>query len=1188
MGSDRRHFVCRLSYALISMSLLGTGLLAQTAGTGALTGTVTDPSGSSVPQVRVTTTNIDTGQVRNTETNASGGYSITLLPPGTYKVTFAASGFKTSDVSGVKINVSESPVLNKALEIGAQTEQVTVEANTETVQTASSTLGTVVGEKAVAGLPLSTRNYTQILSLSAGVNVGVNNASTAGNGSQDVSVNGMNSSHNNYQMDGVSITPIGGGGTGQGFYSGIGIPSPDAISEFKVQTSLYDAGYGRNPGANVNVVTKSGTNTWHGTGFEFFRNTDLNANDFFANRNGAGKLPLSQNQFGGVIGGPVKKDKLFIFGSFQRTGQKNGVDPTGHSNPTLVPIPLGDRSAPGFQTALGQAFCNDPTFGKKIGLGGVQVACDGSNINPVAMNVLRLKNPDGSYYIPSSPTGQYSSATFLSPTIYTENQYLVNMDYLLNARNTLAARYFYSDENQNQGFNCLLGGNCVPGAGGTNNFVNTAAVLKFTSILTNSLVNEARASFQRNLSLNGTKQQFTDSQVGITPVTPEINYLAPINISGVFSSGGAVEPDFNVSNQYQWSDQISWTHGKHSIRAGGEFEHIQWPWVFPGISKGQLLFLTFPDFLIGRSACDPGTFPATCNGGNPGSTTGTPVASIITTILAVRTPPSGIIHGYRINDANAFVQDDVKVSRRLTVNVGVRWEYDGYPSDIYGNLTNIWLSQLATVKVPGTSSATGSYAGFVVPSNYSGPTLPAGVLRSSNNGPTKNGAPWNNFAPRFGFAWQPMGSNRFVVRGGYGYFYDRVNGNSIIHAVEQSAPYSLTLDGQGPLNLAHPYPTQQLGWGDSRWVNFATGASSNLNYPFMSENFTTPLVQSYNLNIQYEFLPRWVLEVGYVGSHGIHLVDAGRQVNIAQLATAANPINGVTTNSVQNASLRVPFLGFAPNGLQQNGSDGDLKYNSLQATVRKQFSSGLLLQAAYTYARAFTNEQANGAFYSNLNSNNPADAKQQYGISPFYYPSRFVLSYSWDLPYKSQKGFAGRLLGGWNLSGVTTIQSGQPLTVTDGRGGTAYCGSSCSAAFSNVVTRAQMAAGATYANVPTAGGIEQRLGGPGVQGYLNASAFGLLPTGGIYGNGTGFGNSGLGIVAGPGQFNFDAALVKNTRVGGIREDATLQFRAEFFNIFNHPQFANPSSTDVSQPTFGWITTTSVNPRIIQLALKYSF
>src|ERR1700733_2645491 len=261
-------------------------LLAQSAGTGALTGTVTDATGAVVPQVTVTLKNAETNQIRTVTTSSDGSYKFTLLPPGTYDVRFSATGFKTAEVAGVIINVTETPEVNRALDVGAQTEQVTVEAAAETLQTASSALGTTVGTRSVTSLPLTTRNYTQILGMSAGANVSVNNASLLGKGSQDGSVNGANINQNNYQMDGVNIDNFAGAGLGadSGIYVGIGIPNPDALQEFKIQTSTYDASYGRNPGANVNVVTKSGTNSIHGSLFEFFRNTDLNSVDFFRNR----------------------------------------------------------------------------------------------------------------------------------------------------------------------------------------------------------------------------------------------------------------------------------------------------------------------------------------------------------------------------------------------------------------------------------------------------------------------------------------------------------------------------------------------------------------------------------------------------------------------------------------------------------------------------------------------------------------------------------------------------------------------------------------------------------------------------------------------------------------------------------------------------------------------------------------
>jgi hypothetical protein len=267
-----------------SLMVFAPALLAQTASTGALSGTVTDPSGAVITNVTVTLTSADTGAVRTTTTGSDGTFKFGLLAPGNYNVRFAAAGFKPEEVPGIVIAVTESPVLNRSLEVGAQTEQVVVEANVEAIQTSTSSLGTVVGNKTATDLPLTTRNYTNLIGLSAGANSSVNNASGFGKGGVDTSVNGMMSQDNNYMMDGVALTTQEGGSVIQGFYSGLAIPNPDTLQEFKIQTSLYDAGYGRNPGANVNVVTKSGTNAYHGSAYEFFRNTDLNATDFFRNR----------------------------------------------------------------------------------------------------------------------------------------------------------------------------------------------------------------------------------------------------------------------------------------------------------------------------------------------------------------------------------------------------------------------------------------------------------------------------------------------------------------------------------------------------------------------------------------------------------------------------------------------------------------------------------------------------------------------------------------------------------------------------------------------------------------------------------------------------------------------------------------------------------------------------------------
>ena len=687
-------------------------LMGQSAGTSALAGVVTDPSGASVPNVMVTLTSNATGQTRTATTGADGTYRFTLLPPGTYHVSFSASGFKTSEVGSVTLNVTETPELNKTLEVGQQAEQVTVEATAETLQTQSSTLGTVAGTAEVTGLPLSNRNYTQILSLSAGANAAVNDARSLGKGTQDMSVNGNSPGSNNFQMDGVAINSIAHPDTANdvNIYAGIGIPSPDAIQEFKVQTSTYDASYGRNPGANVNVLTKSGSNQFHGDAFEFFRNADLDANDFFYNRDSckayaSGSCPhqvLNMNQFGGTIGGPIKKDKIFFFGSYEGTREKNGVAAQGFTDAALAPIPGGPRStSPTSPFALQVAALNCGNFSF-----GPNLACNGSNINPVALNILNLKLPNGQYYYPSTGSNVLTNVGFSIPALYNADQTVINGDYIINSKNTLAMRYFYTRDPQTIPLSGFL-----PGEPQTDYYSNTNASIKLTTIVSNSFVNELRGSMQRNLArLTDTPiPGSTPTELGITPLVPGLQLTPGIDIAtGGYTMFDTFNPAFSPTTGIQISDQISWSHGRHTIRAGFEYEENQWNIVYQGFERGWLLFGTFNDFLVG----------------GPGNE--------LACIFCVAGPQQGVVHGYRLPDQNAFVQDDYKVSSKLTINLGVRWEYDGALSDKYGNLTNLWTSQLQTVPTPpiGPNMGPNNLVGWVVPNNYStasyGP-VPAGV-----------------------------------------------------------------------------------------------------------------------------------------------------------------------------------------------------------------------------------------------------------------------------------------------------------------------------------------------------------------------------------------------------------------------------------------------------------------------------
>lgn len=1221
----------------------------QTAATGALSGTVTDQSSAVVASVKVTVTG-QTGQSRSVMTGADGTYKFGLLAPGAYTVKFEASGFKAVEVPNTVVTVTETSVLDEKLEVGLQTQEVTVTTEVEAVQTSSSTLGTTIASREVTDIPLSTRNYTNLLSLSAGANASVNNATALGKGSQDIATNGSSTGQNNYQMDGVAINNFTGFGrtSETGFYGSFAVPPPDAIQEFKIQTSTYDASYGRNPGANVNVVTKSGTNQWHGAAFEFFRNTALNANDFFYKRSeGLSGLPnkqpvLNQNQFGGVIGGPIKKDKLFVFISYQETEQKNGLASYGFSSGIRLPA-LGAANsgfnAPGSRGAFANGFspstcpdgqvltCLNPAGVAFVNQLGSVYGISGANINPVAVAILQLQT-NGGYYVPGSgaatPTALSSPAlAFTSPAIYHEHQGIGNWDYVLNEKHTLSGRYLFSTEPTNAPFgNFGTTSGALPGAPVSVTYGAQEAVLKLTSLVTSNFVNELRGSFQRNSTDNSNAEPFTNNQVGITSVTPTFNQLDSITVSSLFNVGGnQLLYETLRTNQFQLADQISWTHGKHTIRAGFEGERIYNSYDSPGLSIGSITFNTFSDFLIGQAGC--GATPVLpCNASGASSIANN---SGITT----RVPSVGLLHEFRLNNYDAFVQDDFKVSSRLTVNLGLRWEFDGLVWDATGDATNYWPSLVARVAVPGTSAATGTLAGFVVPSNYSfTPTLtnpfpapPAsitGLTQNTHAIPSRTSPPKDNFAPRIGFAWQPLSTDRLVLRGGFGYFYDRIPGDTLEHGINQGEPYAITVGSFGPpslpqtTSLANPYGGQpQLGWAD-RWINFPNGAYSALNPGGIAEVMPTPLVYQWNLNTQYEFAPRWVLELGYVGTHGIHQAFQNYPVNLATIASPSNPVNGITTNSAGFAPLpgspqtRVPLLGFVPS-LQGTTDALNYKYNSLQATVRKQFSHGFSMQAAYTWSRAFA---------SSMIANPLATAPgilpvvNMYEPNPLYHPDRFTVSYAWDLPTGQHTGLADKVLGGWNLSGVTVVQNGQPLDFAYSQGGPAVGGTIFGTPVNAQVQLASpggcTSKGFCASSVPvgTSGDLYHRV----QTTYLNQAAFMgpplaqtkgiscLVP--GLVTCGTLNGNSYPGLILGPGQFNWDIALVKTTKVGGLSEDATLQFRTEFFNAFNHTQFSNPGnaaggnnpvSYNPSAPgAFGTITSASVNPRLVQFALKYVF
>jgi outer membrane receptor protein involved in Fe transport len=1378
-GNFNRSWKCVSICALAVLLLMFAGassLQAQSASTGALAGLVTDPSGGSIAGATVTATSLGTGQSRSTTTESDGSYKISLLPPGNYSVKFSASGFKTSEVLSITVDITETPVLNRSLEIGAQTQSVTVEAAAEIVQTQNATVGGLVEGKTVTDLPLSTRNYTQVIDLSPGVTANVATATAVGSGTQDINVNGSGSDQNTYMMDGVITTNYGSGGAAQsGSYAGIPIPNPDSIQEFKVQTSQYDAAYGQNPGANVNVVTKSGTNQLHGALWEFNRNNFFNANDFFYKRSEeseglANKPPtVKQNQFGGALGGPIIKDKLFFFGSYQGTRQLNGIGSngfaTGITDVGLLPlnepgVPFATARADGnagtihqdfkaanplcsyttYREYLGCAFAGETDFASGLGESGNFVNPNGSNISNTAINLLRQteKIPqaqggfNNGYYLPSlrydsagipfceepKPIQGCSTNTVISqPTIANEDQYLVNTDYVLNAKNSLSGKYFFSKDPQTQSFSCIVTG-CDPGAPEDGRYGSQSAVVRLTSIVTSNFVNDVFVSAQR-LFLNvtdGVTVQACDGD-GITPlgITPAVNngtscplsadaagnredslipIIGSLGIPGVGSQWGSWSAGGNffsathsLQQSYLTGDQISWNHGKHSIRAGANTQRIQWNWSQPNRERGWIVAGDMADILLSNSglASDEAS-------GTAGALV--PASWLIESTNRLLPNGSPNPHHWRISEYSTFVEDDIKLTRHLTFNAGLRWEYDGWPSDAHGVFTNFGAPQAALVDT-GTAllnNPVGTLAGYIVQKNYDrsfpgynclcGANGSTGITVNTNN-TLLQGAPLDNFSPRLGLAWQAR--DKLVVRAGYGMFFDRVYGNLVGDNILGNEPPYATGVGLAPTEtlqnpfvsqaflgfiprtlfagptetaIAPPIPGAEAGFGfsnvtDANGLN-ATGLINSGDDPRMR----TPKIQQYNLDVQYEFAHGWVLDVGYVGTHGIHLFDWNRDPNVAYLidcgpasATCNPPTdqvninlerpagtfpindNGndrVLENTSKNYLGRVAYLGVNPGNLQQVETDGNHLYNSLQAQLRHTFSHGLTMQASYTWSNLKTDINASEAgagiatpgnvLSGSAASNDPLNDRQQYGPAAFNRPNRFVLTYSYELPFKSD-GWKEKVVGGWGVSGVTTIQDGLPFTITDGLNGnqaTLLYGTSLPA--TGPVDRAELSTpvdcnaitGNCKSGVPLAtsgslvsrveSGLAGTLGGGLInQGaFMAAPEFGGTPTGAaaptgactgatpaFVGCGTGFGDSAVGIMRCCTQFNFDMAIIKNTKVGGLREDANLQFRAEFFNLFNHAQFNEPGNA-FGGAGFGEITSSSVPGRILQFGLKYVF
>ena len=743
----------------------------------------------------------------------------------------------------------------------------------------------------------------------------------------------------------------------------------------------------------------------------------------------------------------------------------------------------------------------------------------------------------------------------------------------------LAVRFFFSNSDQNVPFS----GATVPGFPALRSFDNRNLSIAHTHIFSPHAVNQFRAGFSRIASRSSAPSPLTAQAVGISRVgDPQVRSLPHIQVLGAFQLGNTVNnKNKTANNNFYFSDTLSLSRGRHNLRFGSEVFRNQFN-ESPDVTEGALTFLSFPDFLLGLPA---GPVSA---GGN-----GTPFSNVYLEVSSAKVLDIGL----RSTAAHLFAVDDWKISSALTINLGLRLEANGQSSEVHGQIANFYPEFY--VPPPPGGFTNPSTSGFVLPNNYSGPA-PEGYPRK--NSTLLNHPVQLHPEPRIGLAWQPFSSRDIVVRSGYGIYANRINFVGASAFLAFNPPFQFTENLIGNANAAssfqYPFPILPPA---SSFPNFVgamlpgppyTGNRTPQLLNIIDPNFKEATIQHYGLELQYQH-SNCLVSLAYVGARGTHLA-VSRSNNQPALASPTNPVNGLTTNSIANATDRVPFLGVAPLVFRVESS-GASDFNSLQATINKRLSHGLQFLAAYTFSKSIDTagdslgSTALGGFgapsVGELVFNNQDNPAAQRGASDFDRRHRFVVSYTWELPQPvSHSRFAfSTLARGWALSGVVTLQSGLPFSILDSAAGTLF-------GPPTLFTTGNLVAGAALNDAPRSGSVSSR-----IDQFFNTSIFvpaPFIPDGALIdgrfpvtGGGTIFGNLGRNILRGPDQRNVDMAFIKRTRLG---EKANLVFRWEVFNVFNHSNFANPAS-DVSSPsTFGRISAMSVNARIMQFALKLEF
>lgn len=1110
---------------LFCLFILSSSALAQTQTTGRIAGTVKDQNSALSVGANVTVTNQATGEERTSTTDEAGNYSFSFLAPGFYRVRIEAEGFNIFNAETITVSITETTFFNAVLTVaGIVVDPINVSSDAPLIRTDSPTLGSTFDSRTVAELPLSTRNFTQLLGLTAGVSAYLVDNTVVGRNTQNVSVNGSRVSQNNFQINGVDAN------AGISLNRPIPNPAPESIAEFKVQTSLFDATFGRSGGGNVQVVTQSGTNEYHGAIYAYFRNTALTANNPFLKAVGLPRPVLERSVFGGTLGGAIRQNRAFFFVSYQGTRDHNGASLLNSLslNVLIDPRLTNDRS----DTTLSNTF---------------------GSIHPTARDLLKARLPNGQFVIPTPQVnGKYFGSAI---SRYCEEQFNANFDYRFNQQNLLSAKLFFSNSPDTlaRNFNVNVPGFPIKDTG-ENLLVSIQDVHSFNA----NIVNEARIGYTLVRFSNTTQQPLLDSSFGITRPTA-ITYPGLPIIRIAPNSGGISFGTFALSDAHgsiptlSFSDTVSMTRRSHFIRTGFEIRYYGNNLTVPIQTRGNIIFQNFNNFLLGITQS-----AALANG---------------------ITDRSG-----RTSDYNFFVQDDWKLLPKLMLNLGLRYELDLPPYDTRGRIATFDPS-LGGIVQAGNPLAQYDLAGI--------PNVGKRVLNSIDP---------NNFAPRVGFAYSPFKKNNFVVRGGYGIFFSRASFSYLFNNIFHPPFYfqGILINTANSVNFSNPFPTNvPLQNQFPRLV-----PNSLLIGNAFDRNIRTPYVQQFNLSVQFSVSADMKLEVAYVGTRGMNLF---RQVAINQ--ARLTPLD----NTPANAQSRAPYQSVMVGGsFLFDQTTAQSTYHSMQLSLTRRLSSGLQFLTSYTFAKSIDNASGTGGGSGttgllNVALNNDSDViignqldnRANRGLSNFDRQHRFVSSFLWELPKPTfaTRSKIGRILfSGWQISGIVTAMSGLPIDVIDSGAGTFYLGAN-GGGRPNWVSDAS----ATI-NIPNGYYFNPfAFARPTVlSGQLIPSSSGTAKAGAT---GTDFGNVGRNALRGPNQFNFDFSISKCVRIDDTKN---IEFRAEFFNLLNNVNFANPISNlaAVQQSggqfdpngqispnragDFGKIISTSNNPRLVQLALKFNF